>query len=228
MLAAFEELYTNYKGAILSSGLPGATEDYVARVMAAVCERVLVQFKQPFIFPSFHQRILEPYDYYAFGQRWIRGLVDFSKSMLGHQDLFEQVQRQLAAGENVVLLGNHQSEVRAVGGRGGAGLLLCAGWRWAWGGQLVVASKLPQLSQGSRQRTPPPPRPPIPPRPSPPRRPTLRPGRCCWRPPSPPWPLTSSTWPGTVWSPTRCPPPSPWAATFSACTPRSTWMTSRS
>lgn len=112
MMATFEDLYGSYKAAVLSSGNPGATEDYVARTMALVAERVLVQLTQPYTFPSAHRSIREPYDYYAFGQRYIRGLVDFGRSLLGHAERFRQVEAQLAAGDNVVLLANHQSEVQ--------------------------------------------------------------------------------------------------------------------
>lgn len=78
--------------------------------MASVCERVMMQATQPYIFPSFHKRILEPYNYYNFGQRYIRGLVNFDTSFVGHVDRFKKIEMQLAAGENVVLLANHQTE----------------------------------------------------------------------------------------------------------------------
>ncbi|KAL6782215.1 GPAT1 [Auxenochlorella protothecoides x Auxenochlorella symbiontica] len=104
------ELYDNYKKAVVGSGKPGATEDFVAKVMATVCERVLMQVQQPFVFQSTHKLILEPYNYYLFGQRYIRGLVDFDKSRLGHAERFATIQEQLDRGENVVLLANHQTE----------------------------------------------------------------------------------------------------------------------
>ena len=40
--------------------------------MASVCERVLLQLTHPYTFPSAHERILAPYNYYEFGQRYIR------------------------------------------------------------------------------------------------------------------------------------------------------------
>lgn len=54
--------------AVLGSGVPGADEQRVAQVMAAIADRVCDQFVHPYTFPSFHARILEPYNYYAFGQ----------------------------------------------------------------------------------------------------------------------------------------------------------------
>lgn len=112
MIYAVNELYNNYKNAIISSGLPGADEAFVAKVMASVCERVLMELtpEGAYTFPSYHQRILKPYNYYNFGQRYIRGLVDFSKSVLGHADRFAALREQLKAGHNVVLLANHQTE----------------------------------------------------------------------------------------------------------------------
>lgn len=112
LIESFNELYVNYKKAIISSGLPDATEDFVARVMASVCERVLIELNPAatFTFPSHHERILQPYNYYNFGQRYIRGLVDFQHSQLGHVDHFAEMRRQLLAGDNVVLLANHQTE----------------------------------------------------------------------------------------------------------------------
>ena len=112
LIGAVNELYMNYKNAILGSGLPGANEEFVAKVMASVCERVLLQLNPAaaFTFPSYHERILEPYNYYNFGQRYIRGLVDFSTSMLGNESGFKEIEEQLKRGENVVLLANHQTE----------------------------------------------------------------------------------------------------------------------
>lgn len=112
LISAFDELYSNYKNAIIGSGLPGADEAFVAKVMASVCERVLEQLNPAaaYTFPSHHERILEPYNYYNFGQRYIRGLVDFSRSMLGHESNFAEINEQLERGENVVLLANHQTE----------------------------------------------------------------------------------------------------------------------
>jgi len=49
------------------------------------------QFVAPYTFPSFHSRLLEPYNYYAFGQRYVSTLIDFSNSFLGHADLWKKV-----------------------------------------------------------------------------------------------------------------------------------------
>lgn len=96
--------------------------------MASVCERVLMQIQRPYTFQSAHKRLLEPYDYYAFGQRYIRALVDFDRSRLGHAARFAQIQEQLGRG--------------ASGGlrRSGVSLLSLLGSRHAFDGP---ASTLP-------------------------------------------------------------------------------------
>ncbi|PSC67442.1 Glycerol-3-phosphate chloroplastic [Micractinium conductrix] len=112
IIAAFDELYGNYKAAVLQGASPGASPDFVAKVMASVCERVLLELSPAtsYTFPSYHASIKEPYNYFLFGQRYIRGLIDFKNSVLGHADTFKQINKQLVAGENVILIANHQSE----------------------------------------------------------------------------------------------------------------------
>jgi len=57
-----------HAAAVLGSGVPGADERRVAQVMGAIADRVTDQFINPYTFPSSHNRILEPYNYYDFGQ----------------------------------------------------------------------------------------------------------------------------------------------------------------
>ncbi|GAB4815594.1 hypothetical protein N2152v2_002640, partial [Parachlorella kessleri] len=143
LLSLMEDLYHSYKSAVLGSGVEGADEAFVAKVMASVAQKSLEQVTHPYQFQSFHQRILEPYNYYEYGQAYIRGLVDFDDSLLGHAELFQRtqphlntrlltmlcrglvnfkdsllghaelfqrIQDQLDAGENCVMLANHQTE----------------------------------------------------------------------------------------------------------------------
>ena len=128
--------------AVLASGVAGADERRVAEVMGAIADRVCDQFQRPYTFPSFHERILQPYNYYDFGQarplaaqpvlavalpqrpelqstpspralrlqNYVRNLVDFRSSVVGHLEHFDRVAAYLAAGDNVVMLANHQTE----------------------------------------------------------------------------------------------------------------------
>jgi glycerol-3-phosphate O-acyltransferase len=110
LVAGFKDFYSNYRGAVVGSGAPGADEAFATRVQATIADTVFAQFAAPYTFPSFHKRILEPYDYYNFGQRYVGSLIDFSASALGNADVFAEIDARLAAGHNVVLLANHQTE----------------------------------------------------------------------------------------------------------------------
>eukprot|EP00195_Chlamydomonas_chlamydogama_P013536 CAMPEP_0202890636 /NCGR_PEP_ID=MMETSP1392-20130828/978_1 /ASSEMBLY_ACC=CAM_ASM_000868 /TAXON_ID=225041 /ORGANISM="Chlamydomonas chlamydogama, Strain SAG 11-48b" /LENGTH=408 /DNA_ID=CAMNT_0049574243 /DNA_START=120 /DNA_END=1342 /DNA_ORIENTATION=- len=110
LLPAWQDFFNNYKKAVTSSPEPGADEKLAAKVQASIADTVLDQFARPYTFPSLHQRIQEPYNYYEFGQRYVGSLIDYRDSVLGHPERWAQVAAQLAAGENVVLLANHQTE----------------------------------------------------------------------------------------------------------------------
>ena len=78
--------------------------------MARVADRILLQFEDPYIFPTYHERMLSPYNYYDFGQTYVANLIVFSTSYVGPLTRLDEIQRQLAEGHNVVLLANHQTE----------------------------------------------------------------------------------------------------------------------
>ncbi|EFJ48252.1 hypothetical protein VOLCADRAFT_81121 [Volvox carteri f. nagariensis] len=107
---AWEYFYDNYKKAVVNSGIPGADEKLVTQVQASILDNVLLQAVQPYTFPSFHNRITEPYNYYEFGQRYVGTLIDFQNSVLGHRERWDRVQEFLDQKHNVVLLANHQTE----------------------------------------------------------------------------------------------------------------------
>lgn len=71
------------------------------------------QLLEPYEFPSYHTAMRVPFDYYALGNEYVGNLVDWTRSVLGHPERWDALQAQLAAGHNVVLLANHQSEADA-------------------------------------------------------------------------------------------------------------------
>jgi glycerol-3-phosphate O-acyltransferase len=101
--------FNNYKNAMNSSGRPDAVETAI-RVMSMVFDRIMVQFEDPFTFKSHHLAIREPYDYYQFGQKYVGPLLNYSESYLGNLHTFDKIEEQVKAGNNVVLLSNHQTE----------------------------------------------------------------------------------------------------------------------
>eukprot|EP00249_Psilotum_nudum_P010659 c22685_g1_i1 orf=266-1843(+) len=104
-----EELYYSYRNAVLGSGML-YDKEMIIQIMAMVLDRILLQFEEPFIFPPYHRAIREPFDYYAFGQNYIRPLVDFRNSYLGNLCQFAEIERQLKENHNVILFSNHQTE----------------------------------------------------------------------------------------------------------------------
>ncbi|XP_020093777.1 glycerol-3-phosphate acyltransferase, chloroplastic isoform X2 [Ananas comosus] len=104
-----EELYYNYQNAVLQGGHPNAKEIILSN-MAVAFERILFDIEDPFTFSPYHKAIREPFDYYMFGQNYIRPLIDFRKSYVGNISLFCEIEEKLRQGHNVVLMSNHQSE----------------------------------------------------------------------------------------------------------------------
>lgn len=104
-----EELYYNYKNAVLQNGDPNAYEIMLSN-MTALFDRVLLDVQNPFTFPPYHKAVREPFDYYMFGQNYIRPLVDFRNSYVGNISLFRDIEEKLHQGHNVVLMSNHQTE----------------------------------------------------------------------------------------------------------------------
>ncbi|GAV84421.1 Acyltransferase domain-containing protein [Cephalotus follicularis] len=104
-----EELYQNYKNAVIKSGVPRA-DDIVLSNMAVAFDRVSLDVEDPFDFSPHHKAMREPFDYYMFGQNYIRPLVDFSNSYVGNISVFDEMEQKLQQGHNIVLISNHQTE----------------------------------------------------------------------------------------------------------------------
>ena len=107
--STFEGLFHNYRNAVVGQ-TEGVDDKRVVHIMKQILRCVFKEFVDPYEFPSYHERILEPYNYYDFGQEYVSCMTDFENSYIGHVDRFEEVQQKLRAGENVILLANHQSE----------------------------------------------------------------------------------------------------------------------
>ena len=110
LIPLWTDFFNNYKKALLSADLPSHDMKLVSQVQASIADTVINQFTNPYKFPSRHEAITEPYDYFEFGQKYVGSLIDFTKSYLGHRERFDEIERQLEAGENAIILANHQSE----------------------------------------------------------------------------------------------------------------------
>src|SRR3989339_1195831 len=68
------------------------------------------QIQNPFAFAPYHKQILSPYNYYQFGIDFLKPLIDIEHSSLKGNAYLEEIEKKLAAKENVVFLANHQIE----------------------------------------------------------------------------------------------------------------------
>tara|TARA_B110001452_G_scaffold46339_1_gene35377 strand:- start:183 stop:1385 length:1203 start_codon:yes stop_codon:yes gene_type:complete len=99
--------FTNYMVEIYKSG---GDVDFYEEMLSGLLAQVLLLTKEPPTFEPFHRSVREPFDYYAMGVDFARGIVEKDKSLTCGASNIEKIQLQLAAGDNVVLLANHQSE----------------------------------------------------------------------------------------------------------------------
>ncbi|KAL4341710.1 hypothetical protein GQ457_08G024940 [Hibiscus cannabinus] len=107
--AGMEELYQNYRNAVFQSGHPAAVEILLSNMTVAF-DHMLLDVEDPFVFEPYHKALREPFDYYMFGQNYIRPLIDFRNSYVGNLSLFYEIEEKLKQGHNVVLVSNHQTE----------------------------------------------------------------------------------------------------------------------
>jgi len=98
---------STYRTIIAESDLPPEMADQVlGEFLWAVGEQVM----HPFEFEPYHRLVTEPFDYYTFGLDFFRPLVDKGQSTVNGRERLHRIDAQLAAGENVIFLANHQSE----------------------------------------------------------------------------------------------------------------------
>lgn len=76
----------------------------------AFLEQIAKQIKNPYPFEPYHKAIRTPFDYWEFGLQLARPLFAPGSELVGKDNL-EKIRADLAKGENVVLLANHQTEL---------------------------------------------------------------------------------------------------------------------
>ncbi|KAI9111747.1 hypothetical protein K1719_017437 [Acacia pycnantha] len=107
--SAMEQVYHSYKNAVYQSGDPRADEIVLSN-MTIFFDRIFINVVDPFVFNSHHKAKREPFDYYLFGQNYIRPLIDFRNSYIGNVSLFCEMEEKLKQGHNIILMSNHQTE----------------------------------------------------------------------------------------------------------------------
>lgn len=104
---ALHDASAAYREALSAAGHPPATAD---RLLGMFLTAVQKQIANPYKFEPFHKRVTEPFDYYTFGVDFFRPLVDKAASTLHGREHLARLSGQLAAGDNVIFLANHQTE----------------------------------------------------------------------------------------------------------------------
>lgn len=99
--------HDNYVAALKEQGLN--PDDY-ASLFDAFLSLVQSQLAAPFVFQPYHQKILHPFDHYAFGVNFLKPLVDEARSTVKGEGYIREVIDHLNQGNNVVFLANHQTE----------------------------------------------------------------------------------------------------------------------
>lgn len=107
LAATIRNFFLSYGEAIEENGY---SIEQVRPLLNQFLDLVVEQLQNPFVFEPFHQRITSPFDYYRFGLDLLRPLIVFSKSTVQGLGCLDAIEKALARGENVILLGNHQTE----------------------------------------------------------------------------------------------------------------------
>lgn len=101
-------LYNSYTSSLKASGLD---LQGCEAVFVEFLSHVIEQLHNPYHFEPYHQRIVEPYNYYQFGIEFFRPLVDKNRTRVYHAENLAKMREQIAKEENVILIANHQTEV---------------------------------------------------------------------------------------------------------------------
>lgn len=104
----FLELYESYGDSMRSQGRKMSDFDPLFVTLLTLVKKEL---KKPHSFETYHKRVTQPFDYFSFGIEYIRPLFDKKRSYVLSLDPIEKIEKQLQQGENVILFGNHQTEV---------------------------------------------------------------------------------------------------------------------
>ena len=107
LAAVIHSFYLSYDAAMKENGY---SLEHVQSILNQFLDLVIEQLEMPYAFEHFHKRIVRPFNYYRFGLEFIRPLVLFNASTVNGTGNLNRMEAALDRGENVILLGNHQTE----------------------------------------------------------------------------------------------------------------------
>lgn len=102
-----DDVSAAFRETLVAGGHPPELAD---RLFATFGGLVAEQLAAPFTFAPYHRKITAPFDYYTFGIEFFRPLVNKAASTLRGSEHLARIAAQLAAGDNVIFLANHQTE----------------------------------------------------------------------------------------------------------------------
>ena len=105
--AIMQGFFTSYMTEVYKAG---RDTDHYEKVLTKLFKQILENTKEPYKFPPYHEAIREPLDYYALGNEFATGVINNEDSAILGLEQIAKIKEQLAAGDNVVMLANHQSE----------------------------------------------------------------------------------------------------------------------
>ena len=97
--------FTSYMTSVYKAG---NDLDYYEGLLTQLFKKILEFSKEPYQFEPFHEAMREPFDYYNLGTEFATGVINRDTSELLGKENLEKIKAQTAAGDNVVLLANHQ------------------------------------------------------------------------------------------------------------------------
>ena len=108
----FQGLMDSYKSQMM---IAAGDDDIASRATTYIFKDMVKAYAgqllgTPYEFPSYHRAIRSPYDYFQMANMYIGSLINFERSIMRHPTRWSTIHSQIAAGENVILFANHQSE----------------------------------------------------------------------------------------------------------------------
>ena len=102
-----KHFFAGYEKAIHLAGISHA---HCKELFDTYTKLVKDQCTEPYTFEPYHRAIRKPFDYYAFGLKMFKPLVDLEASSVQGLDHLKTIVDSLQRGENAIFLANHQIE----------------------------------------------------------------------------------------------------------------------
>lgn len=99
--------YHSYENAIAANGGDIALQ---FPLLNKFLDLLVDQSRTPHTFDSYHEKVIEPFDFYHFGLDFLRPVVKLDQSTIVGEEKVVEIESHIKRGENIVLLSNHQTE----------------------------------------------------------------------------------------------------------------------